>query len=104
MNTKTAATLRTLRAIGGPPALGTVLRGIRESEGLSQSEFAKRMKVRPSHISDLERGTKGISVERAAKFAKILGYPVAQFVEMAVRQQLVEAGFKKAIVTITLAA
>ncbi len=104
MSTRMDKTIRTLDALGGVPELGVVLRAIREGEEVSQAVFAKRLKMSVSHLSDLERGVKGVSVERAARFAKVLGYPVSQFVEMAIRQQLADAGFKRAKVTIDLAA
>ena len=41
-------------------ALGTVLRGLRESAGLSQEELAERAGLSPHAISALERGTRAV--------------------------------------------
>ncbi len=44
------------------------------SEEMSQVEFAKQLGISRSHLCDIEKGRKSVSVARAARFAKILGY------------------------------
>jgi len=90
--------------IGGEPTLGSVLRAIREGEALSQKVFARKLKIRDTHLSDIERGTKGVSVERALRFAKVLGLPQKQFLQLALQSILKDAGVKKARVIIHFAA
>jgi transcriptional regulator with XRE-family HTH domain len=50
--------------------------------------------VSRSHICDVEKGRKVVSAERAAKWAKILGYSDIQFVRLALQDQLDKAGVK----------
>jgi transcriptional regulator with XRE-family HTH domain len=39
-----------------------------------QPELAKKLGISKSHLNDIEKGRKAVSPERAARFAKILGY------------------------------
>ena len=39
----------------------------------AQAAFAKKLGITVSHLSDIENGRKGVSPERAVKFARILG-------------------------------
>lgn len=103
MTTKKDA-IALLREIGGEPTMGSVLRTLREGEGLSQRAFAKKLHIRDTHLSDIERGTKGVSVERALRFAKVLGLPRKQFIELALQSMLTDAGVKRARVTVQFAA
>jgi hypothetical protein len=43
---------------------------------------------------DIEKGRKLVSSERAAAWAKILGYPDTVFVKLALQEQLDKAGVK----------
>ena len=45
-------------------------------------------------MSDIEKGRRFASVERAAKFARILEYPVSAFVASALEDHLRDAGLK----------
>ncbi len=103
MTTKKDA-LALLREIGGEPTIGSVLKALREGDELSQRAFAKKLKIRDTHLSDIERGTKGVSVERALRFAKVLGLPQQQFLQLALQSMLREAGVRKARVTVRFAA
>lgn len=80
--------------IGGPLSIGIVIESIRLGEELSQIEFAKMLGISPSHLCDIEKGRKVLSPERAAKFAKILGYSESQFVRLSLQGQLDQAGIK----------
>ena len=61
---------------------------------MSQSDFAKLLRISRANLCDIEKNRKGVSPERAAKFAKILGYSVNILVEMAIEEQLEGMGFK----------
>lgn len=78
----------------GPLTLGGFLRAIREGEEKSLAEFATLLEVSKAHLSDVERGTRAVSVERAAAWAKRLGYHEAQMVELALQAQLDAIGLK----------
>ncbi|MGB1109066.1 MAG: helix-turn-helix domain-containing protein [Gammaproteobacteria bacterium] len=51
---------------------------VRKQVGITQAELAKRIGVDQSHISRLERGRKGISVELLVRIAEELEVPVGR--------------------------
>ena len=46
------------------------------------------------HVHDIEKRRRGVSVERAAQWAKLLGYSPEQFVQLALQAQLDAAGLR----------
>ena len=80
--------------IGEPLTFGSMLESIREADGYSLATMAKKLGVARGHVCDIEKGRRGVSPERAAKWAKKLGYPIALFVQLALQAQLDEAGIK----------
>lgn len=79
---------------GGPLTLGRALASVRKSEGLSQDECARKLGVSKSHLCDVEKGRKTVSPERAAKWARVLGYPESVLVRLAIQGTLDAAGLK----------
>ena len=79
---------------GGPLTLGTFLCSIREGEEWSQAEMGRRLGVSRAHICDLEKGRRGLSPTKAAKWARILGYHEGQMVELALQAQVDSAKLK----------
>lgn len=77
---------------GGPLTLGDLLLSIRLAEGMSQADFARTLKISRSHLCDLEKGRKTLSPQRAARFARALGYSETQFVRLALQAMVAEAG------------
>jgi antitoxin HigA-1 len=80
--------------MGGPLTLGAALSAIRESEGESLVVFSARLGISRSHLCDIERGRRAVSPERAARFAKALKQHQAQFVRLALQDQVHEAGLR----------
>jgi transcriptional regulator with XRE-family HTH domain len=78
----------------GPLTLGRAIASIRKGEELSQDECAKKLGVSKSHLCDVEKGRKIVSPERAAKWARILGYPESVLVRLAIQGELDAAGLK----------
>ena len=76
------------RLNGGPLTFGDLLAAIREGEELSLSAFAAQLGTTAAKICDIEKGRRGVSPERAAAWAKLLGYSEAQFVKLALQAQL----------------
>jgi transcriptional regulator with XRE-family HTH domain len=74
--------------------LGRALSALRESEGESLAQFAQRLGVSRSHLSDLEHGRRTLSLQRASEFAHALGQNEAQFVRLALQDQVRDAGLK----------
>jgi plasmid maintenance system antidote protein VapI len=96
MRTKTKSnTINYLERIAGRPlTLGGLIESIRLGEEISQTAFAQKLGVSPSHLCDIEKGRKVVSPERAARFAKILGRSPEQFVRLSLQELVDEAGLK----------
>lgn len=95
MNTKKSAALNFLEDLtGGPVTLGKLLEAIRLGEEISQPEFARLLKISKSHLNDIEKGRKAVSPERAARFAKILGYSRERFVALSLQGLVDQAGLR----------
>ena len=82
------------RVAGRPLTLGGLIESIRLSEEVSQTAFARRLGISPSHLCDIEKGRKVVSPERAARFARILGRSPEQFVRLSLQELVDEAGLK----------
>ena len=52
---------------------GTLLKGLRYREGLSQIEFAKQLKISQTNLSAMENGRRNIGKELAKRIADIFG-------------------------------
>lgn len=85
------------KLIGSKMTFGDTLEAIRLADGLSQSLFAKKLKISQAHLSQIEKGTKLVSPERARKFAKVLGYSEITFIELSLQDQLQKSGIKMKI-------
>jgi transcriptional regulator with XRE-family HTH domain len=92
MSTRKSAAIRYLEQLtGGPLTLGRLLEAIRLGEEMTQPQFAKKLGLSKSHLNDIEKERKSVSPERAARFARALGYSEARFVKLAL-QDLVDRG------------
>jgi antitoxin HigA-1 len=78
----------------GPLTLGRALAAIRETEGYTLASFAKKLGVSRAHLCDIERARRGVSAERAARWAKALGHPARVFVTLALQDEVTAAGLK----------
>ena len=93
--TKKSNAIRFLEGItGSPVTFGKLLEAIRLGEEMTQPEFAKLLRLSKSHLNDIEKGRKAVSPERAARFAKILGYSEERFVALSLQAQIDNAGLK----------
>jgi transcriptional regulator with XRE-family HTH domain len=91
---KSDATQFLEKLTGGPLTMGELLRALRKSEGRTQEEFASYLEITKQHICDIEKGRKLVSPSRAALFAKRLGQPAAFFIQVALQEELRNAGLK----------
>jgi transcriptional regulator with XRE-family HTH domain len=82
------------RVAGRPLTLGGLIESIRLGEEMSQTAFARKLGVSPSHLCDIEKGRKVVSPQRAARFARILGRSPEQFVRLSLQELVDEAGLK----------
>ena len=86
--------LELLESLHGPMTLGDMIWSLRDCDEVSQAAFAKTLGVSRSHLCDVEKGRKVVSPERAAAWAKVLGFPPTVFVKLALQEQLDRAGVK----------
>ena len=92
---KKSAAIKLLEKIaGGPLTLGKAIESVRKGEDLSQDTCAKKLGISKSHLCDVEKGRKIVSPERAAKWARVLGYPESVLVRLAIQAELDAAGLK----------
>lgn len=96
MRTRTKSdTMKYLERVAGRPlTLSGLIESIRLGEEMSQTAFARKLGVSPSHLCDIEKGRKAVGPERAARFAKILGRSQEQFVRLSLQELIDEAGLK----------
>jgi len=87
--------MRTLeRAAGGPLTFGRMLQAIRLGEEVTLEAFARQLGVTRANLCDVEKGRRGVSVERAAAWATTLGYNPTRFVQLALQDQVNAAGLR----------
>ena len=79
---------------GRPLTLGGLIESIRLGEEISQVAFAKKLKISPSHLCDIEKGRKTVSAARSAFFAQALGHSESQFVRLALQDEVQKSGLK----------
>ncbi len=91
MSTKRFYDIRDLEKKFGPMTVGLFLRSFRESGELSQTEYAKKLRISRANLCDIEKGRKLVSPERAAKMAKVLGVPQEVLVQLAIQDELRQA-------------
>lgn len=82
------------KVIGNEMTFGKNLEAIRLGDDNTQAEFAKRLKISQAHLSQIEKGVKSVSPERAKLFAKKLGYSEITFVELSIQDLLRKSGIK----------
>ena len=73
---------------------GMAVEALRESAGISQVAFAKKLGLSKAYLCDVEKGRRPATIERAIRIAKALGQPPQFFVKLALQSQLDEAGVK----------
>jgi transcriptional regulator with XRE-family HTH domain len=91
---KSAAVKYLEKLRGGPLTFGALLHSIRETDEHTLEDLAKRLGISRSHLCDIEKGRRAVSAERAARWARTLGYAEALFVKLAMQAELDAAGIK----------
>jgi transcriptional regulator with XRE-family HTH domain len=61
--------------------VGSKIRALRNETGLSQEDFAKKVDLDRTYISDVERGERNVSVLNLFKIAKGLKKPASSLLE-----------------------
>jgi transcriptional regulator with XRE-family HTH domain len=65
---------------------GEAVRKRRKELNLSQEDFAERAELHRTYISDIERGTRNVSLENIEKLAKALDLTLPELIQMANNQ------------------
>ena len=90
---KPSKAMKLLSRITGSDSLSLAefLWAIREGEELTLNEFAYQLGISKSHLCDIEKGRKAVSLSRAIEFAEILGYSKDQFARLALQAEVDKA-------------
>lgn len=83
-----------LEELVGPLTFGKMIHTIRVCDELSLEAFAAKLGVSRVYVCDIEKGRRGITIARAAEWARLLGYSEPQFVQYALQDEVNEAGLK----------
>ena len=94
MNTKSKTWygIKDLEKRPGRLTFKDILKSTRLSMELSQKSFAKKIGISNANLCDIEKGRKGVSPQKAARLAKILGYSIDLWVQTSIQDQLSAAG------------
>jgi len=79
---------------GMPLDLAGLLKAIRVGEGMSHAQFGSKLGISRSHLCDIEKGRKTVSLGRAIEFAEVLGYSKDQFVRLALQSLVDDLGLR----------
>ena len=90
---RTTARHQLERLAGGSLTLAMLMAAIREGEVWSLAEMAAKLRVTRAHVAAIESG-KPVSANAAARYARLLGYDVEQFVRLALQDQLRRTGLR----------
>ncbi len=88
MNTEKLIGIEYLEKKLGPMTVGFYLKAIREADEISQTQFAKKLKISRANLCDIEKGRKLLSPERAFKFAKLLKLPETTLIQLSLQDIL----------------
>jgi transcriptional regulator with XRE-family HTH domain len=77
----------------GALSFGNMLKAWRESEGMTQTAFAKKVDLSVQNLNDLEKGRRIPTPSRAARIAKKLKLPEINLIQLALRDALLKEGF-----------
>ena len=83
-----------LNKLLGKLTFSRMLKATRLADEHSQEEFAKLLGISKQHLSDIERGRKVVSPERAYRWAKKLGYHELQWAQLALQDALDKANLR----------
>lgn len=92
MSTKSLAKI--LKNDLGPMSFGGFLKAARTMKDLTQKEMADLIKISKANLCDIEKGRQYVSIEQAAKIAKVCGLSDILAVECAIQDSLRRAGLK----------
>lgn len=98
MNTRKSFYGQYLQKKYGRMTFGRFLISWRESEEMTQAEFARKLGLSPANLCDLEQGRRVPSPSRAKKIARKLGLPEKGLIALALQDTLRNEGLRYAVV------
>ncbi|MBI4405448.1 MAG: helix-turn-helix transcriptional regulator [Deltaproteobacteria bacterium] len=98
MRTRKSFYAKELQKQYGKMTFGRFLIAWRESEGMTQAQFAKRLDLSAANLCDLEQGRRIPSPVRAKKIAKRLGLPEKGLIALALQDALHDEGLLYAVI------
>lgn len=78
----------------GPMTFGKIVHSYRLAEGLSKKEFSAILGVSPRTLSEIEKGRRIPTPERASLIAKKLKEPVSYWIQLAIQDHFNHIGLK----------
>jgi len=97
MSTRKQLYSEELRRKYGRVSFGRFLTAWREAEGMTQTQFARKLSLSSANLCDLEQGRRIPSPRRAKKIARKLGLPEKGIVALALEDSLQREGMKYAV-------
>lgn len=76
---------------------GALVRNMRESDCVSQSELARRIGVTRQFLNAIEHEKRAGNIDFAVKVAEALGYPEDIFIEVCINDLLKRSGINKIV-------
>ncbi len=72
----------------GPMTVGMFIKSWREADEISQTVFAKKLKISRANLCDIEKGRKFVSPGRAVRIAKKLGVSETFLITLSMQDML----------------
>ena len=79
---------------GGKLTLGKLICAIRQTDEITQVEFANKLGISRQQLCDIEHDRKFISPKLAAQYANTLGYSQEQFVRLCLQDMVDREGLE----------
>ena len=94
MITKKESYFSELEETCGRLSFGSAIKAFRETEGMTQAQFSKKLGFSVQNLCDIEKERRIPSPARASKIAKKLKLPERALIELALRDTLEAEGLK----------
>lgn len=95
---KKSSTMAFLEGVMGEVlTIGSMLRAQREAEELTLAQMGEILGLSRQQLSDIEKGRRAVSIQKAASFAKALELHEGHWVKVAIEESLRTAGLAETI-------
>jgi len=98
---KKSKAMRVLEKLNkGPLTFGQLMMSIREGKKLSQEEFGQLLGLAKQKVCDFEKERRLPSPEKAAEYARMLGYIPESFAKIVIEAEIRRIGLKLNVVEV----